>query len=69
MPKYCNYCKEMVYSTFCPYCERKAGEMDYDNDTSYGRPEVNEGLSDWGGDNADGLTVLDFDDVFGTDTD
>lgn len=69
-PKFCKFCQELVYSTFCPYCERKAGAMDYDPDAARDdAPEVDEG-GGWGSDlSEDGLSAVSFDDVFGAESD
>jgi len=65
-PKFCHFCKEMVYSRLCPYCEQPAGEFDLDPKDDR-EIQVNEG-----GDvdfQEDGLVALNFDDLYGAESD
>ena len=67
-PKFCNSCQEMCYSTFCPYCEKEPGELNYDAEPS-GVVDVDEGAA-WGSKmTADDCGALNFDDCFGVDKD
>jgi hypothetical protein len=76
-PKFCKTCQEMVYSLYCPFCERPvrnsvADAEDCFDDSSFDTPEVDEGQG-WGEDSnalrEDDMGVVSLDDIFGVDSD
>lgn len=68
---FCRNCQELVFSTFCPGCGSPPGDLDHDDDTESRSHEVEvDECSSWGSEfSEDRLTILSYDDCFGTDVD
>ena len=69
MTKFCKTCQELVYSSFCIHCGKEPGALEADDTTSDDNSIiVNEDGGRWG-EGAQGMSVVSFDEVFGSSSD